>query len=222
MGGGWSREPKEGLFIGATIITTDTVRVRSMPGATGSLMSTQPAGVTGIIKEGPVKRDNHIWFKVDYATGVDGWTAGGWLRRNADVARMPIETMTHSNVGQGATLRAAKIAELERAFAATTDVTQKQRIGEMLKKLRTEVTASSTDWRRKSAIGEWAKPATSSLESKVRPRTLTPATTTISGSTAGTTSATGEVRGASTDILTEIGKTLNDIGSLLDELETTN
>ena len=73
------------LHIGATITTTDTIRVRMTPGVTGLFIATQPAGATGVIVEGPVVKDGYNWFKVDYATGTDGWNAGPWLRSRTDL-----------------------------------------------------------------------------------------------------------------------------------------
>ncbi len=71
--------------LGATITTTAVIRVRSGAGTNAPFIASQPAGVHGVIVEGPVALDGYNWFKIDYATGVDGWTAGPWLRELTDL-----------------------------------------------------------------------------------------------------------------------------------------
>ncbi len=73
------------LHVGVTITTTDTIRVRSQAGVRAPFLGTQSAGVQGVVVDGPIVADGYNWFKVDYATGTDGWNAGPWLRAATDL-----------------------------------------------------------------------------------------------------------------------------------------
>jgi hypothetical protein len=69
------------LRIGENVKTTTTVNVRATGG--GTLLGTQAAGNTGVVVDGPTYSNNVIWWKMDYATGVDGWSGDDYLVENA-------------------------------------------------------------------------------------------------------------------------------------------
>jgi hypothetical protein len=73
------------MHIGAPVAVTSALRVRVAPGVNSLFIATQPVGATGVIVEGPVVKDGYNWFKVDYATGTDGWNVGSWLRTRTDL-----------------------------------------------------------------------------------------------------------------------------------------
>lgn len=64
---------------GRQMQTRTSVRVRTAPAITGAVMATLPAGTIGTVLAGPVERDGNSWWKVQYTTGVTGWSAGMWL-----------------------------------------------------------------------------------------------------------------------------------------------
>jgi hypothetical protein len=67
--------PASTLAVGDTIKTWRTTWVNSSAGTTNTL-GTQPVETTGVIIEGPVVNgsDNIIWFRINYASGSDGWS----------------------------------------------------------------------------------------------------------------------------------------------------
>ena len=73
------------LHIGVSVTTTDVIRVRSAAGINAPFIAFNQAGAQGIVVDGPVVKDGYNWFKVDYATGTDGWNSGSWLRERTDL-----------------------------------------------------------------------------------------------------------------------------------------
>ncbi len=67
------------IHVGDTVRTTDTLKVRSMPSRTGSLLGNVSAGAQGKVTEGPVAANGYTWWKVAYPT-LTGWSAENWLR----------------------------------------------------------------------------------------------------------------------------------------------
>jgi hypothetical protein len=76
------------VHIGTPVTVTSPLRVRVAPGVNALYIATQPIGATGVVIEGPVVKDGYNWFKVDYATGTDGWNVGSWLRERTDLPDM--------------------------------------------------------------------------------------------------------------------------------------
>jgi hypothetical protein len=58
-----------------SVIASPTVNVRATPALTGTLLGTQPTGATGVIIEGSVQESGYTWWKMNYSSGVDGWSA---------------------------------------------------------------------------------------------------------------------------------------------------
>ena len=65
--------------IGGSITTTSALNVRSTPSTSGTLLGTQPSGVSGTVTAGPVQANGYWWWQVDYASGPDGWSVENWL-----------------------------------------------------------------------------------------------------------------------------------------------
>lgn len=63
---------------GHNIVVVDTVKVRSGPSATQ--IGTQQAGAAGVLVGSPVNANGYTWWQVNYATGVDGWTAEDFMQ----------------------------------------------------------------------------------------------------------------------------------------------
>jgi hypothetical protein len=64
--------------VGARVQTTAKVSVRSTPA--GARLGNQKKGVAGTIVAGPTKKKGEVWWKVDYQSGVDGWSIQRRLR----------------------------------------------------------------------------------------------------------------------------------------------
>ena len=68
-----------GLSVGSEVIVKERLKVRQNASATSVLLGTQPIGMTGTIVDGPVTSGGYSWLKVNYSSGVDGWSAANWL-----------------------------------------------------------------------------------------------------------------------------------------------
>ncbi|MEO5635270.1 MAG: S8 family serine peptidase [Candidatus Paceibacterota bacterium] len=68
------------LAIGVNVTTTSKVKIRATPSITGTILGQQGKGKTGVIVSGPVVVDSYTWWKVDFASGVDGWAASNYLK----------------------------------------------------------------------------------------------------------------------------------------------
>jgi hypothetical protein len=67
-----------GFAVGARVQTTARVAVRSTPA--GSRLGNQKKGVAGTIVAGPTKKKGDVWWRVNYQSGVDGWSVQRRLR----------------------------------------------------------------------------------------------------------------------------------------------
>jgi hypothetical protein len=65
--------------IGDWVQTTANLNVREGPGLKYTIISAMPLGTIGQIVGGPVEADGYVWWNVDYAVGVRGWSAENWL-----------------------------------------------------------------------------------------------------------------------------------------------
>jgi len=65
--------------IGDWVQTTANLNVRVGAGLGYTIISTMPLGTIGQILGGPVESDDFVWWDVDYAVGVRGWSAENWL-----------------------------------------------------------------------------------------------------------------------------------------------
>ncbi len=68
-------EPK----VGDRVQTTTRVSVRETPG--GDRIGSQPRNSKGTVIEGPIEGGSHLWYKVDYDSGVDGWSSATYLTK---------------------------------------------------------------------------------------------------------------------------------------------
>lgn len=76
----------QSVSIGATVETTERLRVRAAAGVSGAAVTTVAAGAAGMVLSGPVVQDNYTWWNVAYEDGITGWSAGSWL----DVVSAPV------------------------------------------------------------------------------------------------------------------------------------
>jgi len=69
---------------GVRVKTTASVNVRSKAGTgkTSKILCTKPAGTLGTIIDGPFVGSGYTWWKINYDTGCDGWSAQNYLTTN--------------------------------------------------------------------------------------------------------------------------------------------
>jgi len=80
--------PTQKFQIGNTVRCNTQSNIRSSPGIqTDNKLGTQPLGATGTVVEGPVPAGAHLWWRINFDGGVDGWCLvahqlrwrGGWV-----------------------------------------------------------------------------------------------------------------------------------------------
>lgn len=209
------RRPQDGtqssttLNIGTKIITTEAVRVRSAAGRQATIIATQPAHVEGVIVEGPVVMDGYRWFKVDYATGADGWNAGFRLKANtqneAGAWAHPLRLGMDGMLGSSSELQ-GKITALQAKLTQTTDGAQRQEITAILARLLGQRSSSTEPW--KPNVNEMfdamrKSRASTTVEFRPHPRATS------------TSERGGAVLGASTDVFLDISRTIDTIKGIL-------
>lgn len=85
--GGAAAAPSAGEFtLGEVVHTTVDLNVREAPGTENAVLDTEPPGMRGTVKDGPVVEDGYDWFYVEfdddrYEGETTGWcaTEGTWL-----------------------------------------------------------------------------------------------------------------------------------------------
>jgi hypothetical protein len=67
------------IVVGDRVQTIGKVNVRQTPA--GVRLGTQIKGATGFVVEGPTKSGSYNWYKIDYTSGVDGWTRADLIKK---------------------------------------------------------------------------------------------------------------------------------------------
>lgn len=207
--------------LGTELTLTAGIQVRSDAGGRDTLLGTQATGTMGTIIAGPVKANEHIWYQVDFATGIDGWClASGILAKSNVKAVLPRpERPATTTVGEGVKNEMgipARLEYLREKLASTTNPIAQQKISELITKLLAQQASTSLFRTPKgtSTLDGLHKPrATTTVPFRLRPHGTS--TRERMDATSGTTTASGVVLGASTDMISEISTTLATISSLL-------
>ena len=79
---------------GTKVYTTSAVHVRERPSISSASLGSQPAQTNGRILAGPVVVDGYAWWRVDYATGADGWSVEDFLSTNQPSTPKPSPSPT--------------------------------------------------------------------------------------------------------------------------------
>lgn len=85
------------ITLDSTIATTDNLSVRGTPA--GTLLRVVPANTSGRVLAGPQLVEGRNWWRVAYASGVTGWSAGNWLTQ-VQTAVAPEDTSEDEMVEQ--------------------------------------------------------------------------------------------------------------------------
>lgn len=67
------------LSVGVAVKTTDNLNVRLNAG--GEIIGTQPSGSVGVIAEGSVEANGNKWYKINYYSGISGWSVSNYLNK---------------------------------------------------------------------------------------------------------------------------------------------
>lgn len=78
--------------IGSTVTLTGKFRVMDNDLTTGTGM--QEAGATGTVISGPIKSGTRIWWRVDFASGADGWVVQSLLSASSSGTGGPVTIPT--------------------------------------------------------------------------------------------------------------------------------
>ncbi|MDP2788728.1 MAG: peptidoglycan-binding protein [bacterium] len=94
--------PSTKFSIGDSIKTTINLNVKSVPNSSGVSLGIQTMGSLGTILLGPVfvprtnLMDDTNWYKIDYATGPDGWSVEDYLVKSVQTLPSGAPTVTFS------------------------------------------------------------------------------------------------------------------------------
>ncbi len=80
------------LAIGASVVANSIVNVRSAPGTDAAIVSKTSLGTGGTVIDGPQTAGGYTWYKVQYSSGVTGWTADIGLSAPGTVTTYPYPT----------------------------------------------------------------------------------------------------------------------------------
>lgn len=64
---------------GDRVVVVATINVRD--NANGAVVGKQYAGASGTLSGGPIVTAGYTWWKVDYDSGVDGWSAEDYMQK---------------------------------------------------------------------------------------------------------------------------------------------
>ncbi|MCK6462639.1 MAG: peptidoglycan-binding protein, partial [Candidatus Pacebacteria bacterium] len=68
---------------------TETLNVRTSPSLQGKVAGTHLFKEKGTVVAGPVSSDGHDWYKIDYDSDPDGWSAEKWLEKTPQSSSSP-------------------------------------------------------------------------------------------------------------------------------------
>jgi uncharacterized protein YgiM (DUF1202 family) len=72
--------PPSTIQIGNTVRTTTSLRLRSTPSTSGTIIATMPTNTSGVVLAGPTTATGHVWFQLQTSLGT-GWAAAEYLRK---------------------------------------------------------------------------------------------------------------------------------------------
>ena len=68
------------------------LNVRDIPSISGKILGSQSTGALGTVLESKPTKNIHNWWKIDFASGADGWVAGDYLVKY--VSQIPLPTVS--------------------------------------------------------------------------------------------------------------------------------
>ncbi len=70
--------PDSAIDIGDQIVTTSSLRLRSSPSLSATVITTMPTGTSGAVQAGPQSANGYTWWQIATAANT-GWAAGEFL-----------------------------------------------------------------------------------------------------------------------------------------------
>ncbi|MFB6212222.1 MAG: SH3 domain-containing protein [Candidatus Magasanikbacteria bacterium] len=113
-------QPKSSKFkIGDHAKTTGDLSVRNRPSTEAKLLLVAPSGTKGKIVGGPRQANGSWWWKVDYGSGISGWSIEGYLTKISKTPPKPnnfsigqkVRTTIDLNVRSEPSIEAPKIVK---------------------------------------------------------------------------------------------------------------
>ncbi|PIR57729.1 MAG: hypothetical protein COU71_02540 [Parcubacteria group bacterium CG10_big_fil_rev_8_21_14_0_10_38_31] len=80
------------LALNDKVNTSSKLNVRINPSATAEILGKADTGSAGVIISGPIVSGPYSWWKIQYRSGLVGWSAGDWLSKDASVSSYVAET----------------------------------------------------------------------------------------------------------------------------------
>jgi hypothetical protein len=71
------------IAIGTDVTTTANLNVRQTASASAMLLGTEAVGAVGTVGGGPTTANGHVWWQVNYANGIVGWSIADYLAASA-------------------------------------------------------------------------------------------------------------------------------------------
>lgn len=83
---------------GDNIQTTSKLKIHAAPLLSSVTIGTQPNAALGTILSGPVSGGGYTWWQVNYASGVDGWSAENYLAKQKFIIGSRLQTTQSASV----------------------------------------------------------------------------------------------------------------------------
>lgn len=83
--------------VGERVVAGDNIHVRGTAG--GASLGKQLEGARGTVLGGPSHFGQHVWWNINWDTGVDGWSAEQFLLHDADAPTAPRISVTSPTAG---------------------------------------------------------------------------------------------------------------------------
>lgn len=87
--------PTVTFAIGSTIsVDSDTLNMRNNPGLSTTITRVLPMNTSGVVLQGPNRKDNFDWYQIRLGDGAAGWVAGQFMRSGGSTSGSVTPTRT--------------------------------------------------------------------------------------------------------------------------------
>jgi hypothetical protein len=71
------------IAIGSGVATTANLNVRQIASPSAAILGTEAVGALGTVAGGPKAVIGHLWWQINYADGISGWSIADYLAASA-------------------------------------------------------------------------------------------------------------------------------------------